>query len=184
VQADLSEIADVTHMATDIPELDQPGNRGLLRTRWLPIVMSDEACFQTIVLLAAYNMVLVKHMIGHSCNILQLKSEAIQCINKSIALRPEAQISDALVGAVAKMASLEAMEGNVESYRVHMRGLRCMLAARGGLSALGMSGLLRRMIIWIDLNSSLLLGVPRYYPGEAFSTEASPVPNIAQFVAL
>jgi hypothetical protein len=29
------------NMAVDIPELDQPGNPGLLRTSWFPLVMTD-----------------------------------------------------------------------------------------------------------------------------------------------
>ncbi|KAF4342041.1 fungal specific transcription factor factor domain protein [Fusarium beomiforme] len=30
----------LVHMAVDIPELDQPGNKGLLRTSWFPLAIS------------------------------------------------------------------------------------------------------------------------------------------------
>lgn len=199
-------ILDIVHMAQDIPELDQPGNQGLLRTKWFPLVMSEAATFQVVLLLAASNMVSVKGVAGAGCQILQLKADAINTITKSFVgdndgggssndsnnnnkKKEESQVSDAMVGAVAKMASFEAMHGNLESYHVHMQGLHRMVSVRGGLMTLGLEGLLRRIIVWIDLNSSFLLNIPRYFPGEMFSLEESevsdvePEPNPARFTA-
>ncbi|KAG5995366.1 hypothetical protein E4U54_002872 [Claviceps lovelessii] len=69
------------------------------------------------------------------------------------------------------MASFEAMHGDVASCRMHMDGQERMLAARGGLERLGLGGLLRRMIVRIDLNASFLLDLPRYFPGTTFTDE-------------
>ncbi|KAG5973298.1 hypothetical protein E4U55_000593 [Claviceps digitariae] len=156
-------------MARDIPELDQPGNKGLLRSRWFPLVLSDAAPFQVVMLLSAANYASVHNIRGLGCHILHMKHEAITAINRAFRRSSNPSGDDTLIGAVAKMASFEAMHGDVASYRIHMDGLERMLAARGGLDRLGLGGLLRRMIVWIDLNASFLLDMPRYFPGTTFT---------------
>ncbi|KAI5459660.1 hypothetical protein BGZ63DRAFT_388459 [Mariannaea sp. PMI_226] len=172
----------LVHMAVDIPELDQPGNKGLLRSSWFPLVMSDAATFQTILLLSASNSVSNNRVPDTGYEILQLKSDAITFINAAFS-NEQRRISDAVIGAVAKMASFEAMHGSVESYQLHMRGLQRMVSIRGGLSALGLGGLLRRIVVWIDLNSSFLLKTPRFFPRESFAEEGEPEPSPQSFLA-
>ncbi|KAF5597600.1 fungal specific transcription factor factor domain protein [Fusarium subglutinans] len=172
----------LVHMAVDIPELDQPGNKGLLRTSWFPLVLSDEAPFQTVMLLSAANKSSVSGTSIPPNYILQLRLQAISSINALMATRDDT--SDALIGAVAKMASFEAMHGGIESYRIHMRGLYDMVEKRSGLDSLGLNGLLRRIIIWIDINSSFLLQIPRWYPDEYFTDGGDLVePNPERFIA-
>lgn len=155
-------------MARDIPELDQPGNKGLLRTTWFPLVTSDNAPFQVVMLLAAANYAQVHNVAGLRCDLLRMKQEAIAAIDHALRLE-RTRVSDGAIGAVAKMASFEAMHGDVASYRMHMAGLVRMLSERGGLDTLGLGGLLRRIIVWIDLNSAFLLKIPRYFPGTTFA---------------
>ncbi|KAG5912812.1 hypothetical protein E4U42_001801 [Claviceps africana] len=183
----------IVQMARDIPELDQPGNRGLLRSRWFPLVLSDAAPFHVVMLLSAANYASVHSIHGLGCHLLRMKHEAIAAINHAFRRSEDPSADDALIGAVAKMASFEAMHGDVASYRVHMDGLERMLAARGGLHRLGLGGLLRRMIVWIDLNASFLLDVPRYFPGTTFTgAEQQPhrevvevlEPNPERFIAV
>lgn len=170
-------------MAVDIPELDQPGNKGLLRSRWFPLVLSDAAVFQPILLLSASNAASVHRKIDKECRTLTLKFDAIQSINQTIVAK-HTHVSDAIIGAVAKMASYEAMYGNVMSYRMHMEGLKRMVEIRGGLESLGLGGLLRRIVVWIDLNSSFLLNIPRVFPGYQFVGEPEmSQPNPERFVA-
>ncbi|KAF5632300.1 fungal specific transcription factor factor domain protein [Fusarium tjaetaba] len=172
----------LVHMAVDIPELDQPGNKGLLRTSWFPLVLSDEAPFHTILLLSAANRSSVSGTPISPSHILQLRLKAISSINALMATHDDT--SDALIGAVAKMASFEAMHGGVESYQIHMQGLYDMIEQRKGLDSLGLNGLLRRIIIWIDINSSFLLQIPRWYPDEYFSDRGgSAEPNPERFIA-
>ncbi|KAG5987217.1 hypothetical protein E4U52_007798 [Claviceps spartinae] len=173
-QPHIPALADhyITHMARDIPELDQPGNKGLLRSRWFPLVISDAAPFRVVMLLSAANYASVHNVRGLGCHILHLKHEAIRAIDDALRHTYSANrcSDDFLIGAVAKMASYEAMHGDVASYRTHMEGLVRMLATRGGLHSLaGLGGLLRRMIVWIDLNASFLLDLPRYFPGTTFA---------------
>lgn len=187
-------------MARDIPELDQPGNAGLLRTLWYPCVLSHASTFTVVLLLSAANYITnlsplcfagsgdgflgFASVDAFRIHLRDLHHAAISAINA--ALRdPRRRLSDEVVGAVAKMASFEAMHGDVASYRMHMHGLRLMLDLRGGMGSLGLGGLLRRMVVWIDLNSSFLLGVERYFPGHTFTGEEEVTePNPARFIAI
>ncbi|KAL3432436.1 hypothetical protein BDV09DRAFT_127842 [Aspergillus tetrazonus] len=170
-------------MAVDIPELDQPGNRGLLRTDWFPLVMTEPSLFLVIVLLAASNYASVQtEPTDMKLHLLGLRCEAVQAVNKSLELQ-SSFVSDALIGAIAKMASYEAMYGNPENYAVHMRGLQRAVELRGGLDALGLGGLLRRIVIWIDRNGAFLNGSTLYFPGETFSPgQPLPEPNPGHFL--
>ncbi|KJZ72927.1 hypothetical protein HIM_07690 [Hirsutella minnesotensis 3608] len=216
----------IVHMAVDIPELDEPGRAGLLRSRWYPLVLCDPATFAVVLLLSAANYITTiatgcpnsntttsssgshsssppsassTHDLDGSdpddsppaypgrAHILHLRQAAIGAINA--ALRdPRRRLSDEVVGAVAKMASFEAMHGDLATYRTHMEGLRMMLRLRGGVDSLGLGGLLRRMIVWIDVNSAFLLGIDRYFPGLTFAGGAAmelvEEPNPARFIAV
>ncbi|KAK2608772.1 hypothetical protein QQS21_002629 [Conoideocrella luteorostrata] len=191
-QPHIPALADhyIVQMARDIPELDQPGNKGLLRSLWFPLVISDDAPFRVVMLLSAANYASVNNVNGLGCHILRMKQEAIAAINNVFRRDGRKCTNDSIVGAVAKMASFEAMHGDVESYKMHMDGLVRMLATRGGLDRLGLGGLLRRTIVWIDLNSSFLLNVPRYFPGTTFTgVEEREVveimePNPERFIAV
>lgn len=68
-----------------------------------------------------------------------------------------------MIGVVAKMCSYEAMYGNMESYRVHMMGLKSTVHRRGGLEGLGLEGLLGRICVWIDLNAAFCNGTERFF---------------------
>lgn len=170
-------------MAVDIPELDGPRDRGLLRTSWFPLCNSNLALFQAILLLSASNSASLGHTTDAGCRVLALKAQAIRSINTAFS-QDALRTTDALIGAVAKMASYEAMQGDRESYLVHMQGVRRMVTMRGGLRYLGLGGLLRRIVVWIDLNSGFLLNTPRFFPGEGFADGDDWLePNPERFVA-
>lgn len=172
-------------MAVDIPELDQPGSRGLLRSSWFPLVLSDPACFAVVMLLSASNFTTHNKLTGLTDQLLQLKASAIDLINQDLACRGTSSryLSDGTIGAVAKMASFEAMHGDVASYSVHMQGLRHMIELRGGMKHLGLDDLLRRIVVWIDLNSSFLLNTQRFFPGQYFAMTDDTEPNPVAFTA-
>lgn len=159
-------LKDLIHMAVDIPELDLPGNHGLLRTSWFPLVMSEPALFSVIILLAASHYASLQS--GPSSiklDLLSLRYEAVLSINRSLDARHT--IHDALIGAIAKMASYEAMFGSLENYGIHMQGLAQAITLRGGLPSLGLNGLLHRIVLWIDRNAAFLHGLPMYFPVDA-----------------
>ncbi|KAE8147708.1 hypothetical protein BDV25DRAFT_28699 [Aspergillus avenaceus] len=172
-------------MAVDIPELDQPGNKGLLRTSWFPLVMTERALFLVIMLLAAsHYAALNDRSMEMKMNLLSLRYDAIQAINSALKYQHPECVDDALIGAIAKMGSYEAMFGTMDNYSVHMKGLRRAVGLRGGLTALGLNGLLRRIVVWIDRNAAFLHGSSLYFPGAAFVPgQTLPDPNPGHFLA-
>ncbi|KAJ5426442.1 hypothetical protein N7465_001512 [Penicillium sp. CMV-2018d] len=166
------------NMAVDIPELDQPGTPGLLRTSWFPLVMTEPALFSVIILLAASHYAsLQSNPSGMRIDLLSLRCEAILSINRCLEAQQPGTVNDALIGAIAKMASYEAMFGSLENYSIHMQGLARVIDLRGGLTTLGLNGLLYRMVIWIDRNSAFLHG-----SATTFVDELPPDPNPGQFL--
>ncbi|KAL7903149.1 hypothetical protein HDV63DRAFT_400022 [Trichoderma sp. SZMC 28014] len=177
----------IIHMAVDIPELDQPGNAGLLRSRWFRLATTEVSTFQVILLLAAGNFVSVKGAVPaqQGFNLHQLRGDAMRSIN--YAMNDEAKAtSDSIIGAVAKLASFEAMHGKEDHFRLHMEHTIRLVNMRGGLNNLGLGGLLRRMLIWIDVNGNFLYKKPRYWPGENFDGTRDSIaePNPERFIAV
>jgi hypothetical protein len=160
-------------MAIDMPELDEPEKPGLLRTRWFPMVLTEAATFQVIILLSASHLALLQNSKDNGPNLLQLKSKAISLTRNALAVDGA---SDQLIGAVAKIASYEAMFGDQKSYEMHMVGLTKMIDMRGGLSSLGLKGMLARICMWIDRNSAMLHNTPVHFTSvpEELSTEVNP----------
>lgn len=156
-------------MAVDIPVIDQPGNRGLMRSKWFPFALSEPSTFLVVMLLATTHYIKARNSPIGAPDILQMKQRTLHSINHAIS-DPCRVNSDQLLGAVAKMASYEAIFGDQKTYHIHMSGLLKMLRRRGGLSTLGLNGLLARMFLWIDFNASYLHNGPLYF------TEAIPVP--------
>ena len=164
-------------MAVDIPELDQPGEPGLLRKKWFPLVMTDPATFNVVLLLAASNYLSLATFHPGVPSLYAFKQNAITSVNE--ALRdPKRHLSDQVIGAVAKLASYEAMFGDRRTFDIHMAGLQKMVLLRGGLDRLGLSGLLERIVLWIDNNSAFLYNSARLY----FLSEPSFIPNPSHFL--
>jgi hypothetical protein len=160
-------------MAVDLPELDGPEQPGLLRTRWFPMVMTEAATFEVIILLAASHFALLQNSHNHGPDLLQLKSRAISSVRNALAFDGP---SDQLIGAVAKMASYEAMFGGQATFEKHMAGLLKMVEMRGGLTSLGLNGMLARICVWIDRNSAMLHDTPIHFTSvsEELSVEVNP----------
>lgn len=102
-------------------------------------------------------------------DLLALKARALSEINAGLA-DPKKATSDAMIMAVAKMAAYESIFGNSDHFAAHMKGLQLMLKMRGGLSTLGLSGLLERMVVWIDLNACHLTGLSVHLGTEELPT--------------
>ena len=171
----------LSNVAVDIPEIDGPEANGLLRTRFFPFVMTDPAPFHAVMLIAASHYGKVRGSQSHGIDLLQLRGMAIREING--ALEDQARgTSDQLIAAVAQMASYEALFGDEDIYNTHMTGLLRMVSLRGGLPALGLDGLLERMVLWIDINAAHITGSHIYFDRTAFpSTVRHPKPDPRRF---
>jgi hypothetical protein len=53
------------------------------------------------------------------------------------------QTSDSTITAVTCLAACEAFRGNIQQLQTHMNGVQKMVEMRGGLTELGMKGLLQ-----------------------------------------
>ena len=157
----------IDNVAVEIPDLDSPNHKGLLRRRWFPLAMSEPSTMYAVLLMAASHYCAVNPHSANLIDLLYLKSRALTEINA--ALRdPERATSDAVIGAVMKMAAYEAVFGDSAVFSAHMRGLSLMLNMRGGLGTLGLDGLLERMVVWIDLNAHFVCGLSKLFGNEAF----------------
>ena len=159
----------IENVAVEIPDLDSPNHKGLLRRRWFPLAMEEPSTMYAVLLMAASHYCAVNPQSANLIDLLYLKSRALTEINA--ALRdPKRATSDAIIGAVMKMAAYEAVFGDSAVFSAHMRGLSLMLNMRGGLGTLGLDGLLERMVVWIDLNASFVCGLSKLFGNEAFPT--------------
>ncbi|KAL8947116.1 MAG: hypothetical protein Q9222_006571 [Ikaeria aurantiellina] len=151
------------YIAVDIPALDHPNLKGSLRSTWFPMVVADRATLDVVVLTAASHYVSI-HRTDCKVDVLyKLKQDAISSINRSMR-DPELATSDQIIAAVAKLAAYEAIfAADKTQYHIHMKGLTKMVELRGGLSTLGLNGLLARMLLWIDLNGAFILNTGLYF---------------------
>lgn len=89
--------------------------------------------------------------------LLDLRSKAISSINVTLSNNEDCK-SDQTIGAVLCLTILESYLGHHDLFRMHMAGMAKMVRLRGGLDELGLDGLLRRMIVWIDYNHARIYG--------------------------
>lgn len=158
-------------MAVDIPDLDGPDAKGLLRKVFFPFILTDPAPLHAVMLMAASHYGNVRGSKSHTIDILQLRGMAIAEINRALE-DPQRATSDQVIAAVSKMASYEALFGDKQIYNTHMTGLLRMVSLRGGLPALGLDGLLERILLWVDSNAAHIMGAHIYFDRAAFPSSA------------
>lgn len=155
--------------------------RNLLRTRFWPFVMTDPAPLHAVLLAASTHYGNNFGQRSHPVDLLQLRGMAIGAINSALE-DPVRSMSDQIIAAVAKMASYEALYGDRRTFNTHMTGLTRMVTLRGGLPALGLGGLLERILLWIDSNASHIAGTRVYFDRQAFPSAAvHPRPDPRRF---
>ncbi|KXS94899.1 hypothetical protein AC578_1665 [Pseudocercospora eumusae] len=161
-------------MAVDLPETDS-ASRQLLRTHFLGLVFTDAASLHALMLTAAAHYAKLRGDNAHRINMLQLRGMAIQEVNRALQDHRSGgrATSDRMIAAVGKMATYELLFGQRETFHTHMTGLQRMVSLRGGLQALGLNGLLERILLWIDANAADITGGPLYFPPAAFSSSTA-----------
>lgn len=168
-------------MGLDIPGLDEPTVTAILRRRLFPLIMTDAATLHAVLLLAASRYGRRHGPRSHAIDILQLRGMAIREINQALTV-PARGTSDQIIMAVAEMATYEALFGSHEIFNTHMTGLTRMVTLRGGLPALGLDGLIERILLWIDVNVAHVNRSRLYFDRVAFPTrETHPRPDPRRF---
>jgi len=120
---------------------------------------------------------------NHGFDIFALRSMAISGMNEHL-LSPASSLSDELVGAILHVAAYEALFGDRNAFAMHMSGLQKIVELRGGLSTLGLDGLLERMLLWVDVNASFATGFDIFFNKRDYPTPTEHPPlNLALFGA-
>jgi len=116
------------------------------KDKWFNHAITDLALFHATMLhAAAHHMFLSRS--GDLSEQRRLKGETIELVNHRLS-DPIQSVSDVTIGAVVCLVLFENQSGNVEASNIHMDGLLKMVNVRGGLDALGLSGVLKRKILW------------------------------------
>ncbi|KAH6714036.1 hypothetical protein BKA61DRAFT_55102 [Leptodontidium sp. MPI-SDFR-AT-0119] len=148
---------DTSYVLIDTPAIAEPGNMFRLRTLWFPIVMTSPTIFYAALSLAGSILHARRHLALDAPALLELRSRAISSINATLSNSEDCK-TDQTVGAVLCVSILESFLGHPELFQIHMAGLAKMVRLRGGLDGLGLDGLLRKMIIWLDFNHASIYG--------------------------
>lgn len=148
---------DLTFTAKEVLQSDDASTMALLRSTWMPFVMTDVALLHAVLLFAAslFRSTMAAH--AQVVDLFQLKDMAIQAMNGNLSTK------DSMIATMATMAQYEAFWRDADAFSTHMSGLRQFVEMRGGLSALGLDGFLERMLVAIDLNLARTTGHERLF---------------------
>lgn len=148
-----------------------------LKAHILSFIASDAAsfCAGFLFCTAFYSAVYGGH--SHNINILELKGMTISAINEAL---PDAArgLSDQVIFAVAEMAAYEAFFGDVSVSATHLNGLTRMVRLRGGLSSLGVNGILERMLLSLDANVAYFTRTSHRFDDSFSPSMPHPPPNL------
>ncbi|RFU29346.1 hypothetical protein B7463_g6993, partial [Scytalidium lignicola] len=106
-------------------------------------------------------------------NYYQHKAEAMRLVNERVSSTDlNLATSDGTLGAVALLVTGQTVHGDFNEMMAHMRGMARLVELRGGLSRLGMGGLLAGELIWCDNISAFIIGSRPLFdlPPNIFST--------------
>ncbi|KAH0378024.1 hypothetical protein KCU92_g8936, partial [Aureobasidium melanogenum] len=147
----------LTFTAKEILQSDDASTMALLRSTWMPFVMTDVALLHAVLLFAA--SLFRSSMAAHAqvVDLFQLKDMAIQAMNENLTTK------DSMIATMATMAQYEAFWRDADAFSTHMSGLRQFVEMRGGLAALGLEGFLERMLVAIDFNLARTTGHERLF---------------------
>lgn len=144
-------------------------------------MLTDLASLHAVMLFGASHYGRSRNSKSHTIDLLQLRGMAIREINVALEDGVRAT-SDQVIAAVGKLAAYEAIFGDANIFHTHMIGLLRIVSLRGGLPALGLDGLLERMLLWIDSNAAQYMRTHIYFDKAAFPSQyLHPASDIAAF---
>lgn len=133
------------------------------RNTWWPFISQDATLLHATMASVALYGDLTNEPVSSRIEALRHKNEAIKGINAKLNSHAEG-ISDALVGAVAIIASFENLYGAYDTAQLHISALKRMVHSRGGLPAFAHNDGLYRGITWVDFHSSSAFRTPPTFP--------------------
>lgn len=125
---------------------------------WLPFALSDLGLVTTLLLHACRSLDMLSGFPNYAGMYTAYKHQCIQFTNKSLSIE-ETRVSDATIAMVMALLSESYSLGNLEEWKIHLRGCTNMIGIRGGIDALGLDGFLKEIIV----KSPLYYGHPSVY---------------------
>ncbi len=168
-------------MTVSIPAVDGPDSKGALGARFIPFCFTDLASLHAVMLMAAAHYSNARGSRAQTIDALHFRGRAISEINNALQ-DPARATSDQTIAAVAQLAAFEALCRDRDAFNTHMTGVARMVSLRGGLAALGLDGLLERVLLWIDSNAAHIAGTKVYFDKTSFPTSVEhPRPDPQRF---
>ncbi|KAE9988306.1 hypothetical protein EG328_011679 [Venturia inaequalis] len=133
------------------------------RYEWFSVALIDEATMLLVLSNSAAHRDRVNGLpIGQkSPDAHELYLRALESVNRRL-LKPEPEISEGLVGAIAGLMTHNDIVGNFEEWTVHVNGLEKLLATRGGINNISTREL-KDTILYIELRGAFYQDIiPRF----------------------
>lgn len=148
---------DLVFTAKEVLQCDDNFTKNLLRVVWVPFVTSDVALLHAVLLFASslFRSSMTTH--AQVVDFDKLSKMAFQAMNESLSAK------DSMLATMATMAQYEAFWQDRVACSKHMSALRQFVTLRGGLPALGLNGLLERMLRAIDCQTAHAIGLERSF---------------------
>jgi len=163
--------------------IDVEGELGLgsLRRYWVPLVLSDAVTLYAVLLLSSSHLRMQKDMESCTSEMIDLRGLALRTVNEQVQSKTKRN-EDAVFAAILTLAVYEVLFGDLAAYSTHMTGLQNLAQLRGGLDNLGLSGLMCRMLLYVDSNGSAISGQALHFPKYLYPIQyLHPEPNPSLF---
>ena len=121
------------------PDPDNP-----FMKHWVPCMIQDPLLIKIIQFTSACFLNEIRHI--PKSVVVALRGTVFQSLNDYLR-SPQSQTTDVAILAVTEMVLDEWYWGGTQALQAHMKGLRTMVALRGGLQDLGMHGYIAKAIL-------------------------------------
>jgi Fungal specific transcription factor domain len=111
---------------------------------WVPSMIQDPLLMKIILFTSACFLNEIRHV--PKTVVVALRGKVFQALNEYLR-SPQSQTTDVSILAVTEMVLDEWYWGGTHALHAHMKGLRTMVAMRGGLQDLGMHGYIAKAIL-------------------------------------
>ncbi|KAF2816217.1 uncharacterized protein BDZ99DRAFT_131374 [Mytilinidion resinicola] len=137
-----------------------------LRNAWYSVGLFDFAAFHLVLSNSALAIQMLRNGLkfvnNEDSEVLKHHVIATRSINARLA-SPDHRTSDGVIGAVAGLVCHDYVSGLYERWRIHVNGLKELIALRGGIDTIKREDL-RDTITWVDLCGAYCQDIPPSFP--------------------
>ncbi|KAK7427384.1 hypothetical protein QQZ08_006153 [Neonectria magnoliae] len=140
----------VLHVVTCYPLRtlsDEVDFRQGMATHWVRLAATDTGMLATLFLASCRTLSNYQHEEFYATLALQYKGQCITTLKSALEHEGD-MISDATITKTLALASEATLAGDLAAEQQHTQAAEKMVSMRGGIETLGMSGFLKKLIIW------------------------------------